>query len=82
MEAIMSILRLLVAFLLAASSAYVIVYAVREAAVAPASVRASVTQINRPQPMLSEPNARTADREQLRKYFLQGRSDGLRRVLP
>jgi hypothetical protein len=77
MEAIMSIIGVVIVLLVC-----VMVWAIRESAVAPASVTLPRALINRPQTVLSEPNARTADREELRRYFLQGRSDGLRRVFP
>jgi hypothetical protein len=35
--------------------------------------------INRPQPVLSEPDAQVNDREQLRRYFLQDSPGRLRR---
>jgi hypothetical protein len=49
---------------------------------APASVTLPRPVIYRTQSALPEPNARAADREQLRRYFLQGRPDGRGRVLP
>ena len=61
---------------------YVMVWAVRESTVAPASVTLPRPLFNRPKSVLSEPDARTADREELRGYFLQGRPDALRRVFP
>jgi hypothetical protein len=76
----MSIIGVLVAFIFVASSAGVIVWAVRGGA--PAAVTLSRPVIYRTQSALSEPNPRTADREQLRRYFLQGRPDGRGRVLP
>jgi hypothetical protein len=78
----MSIIAVVIALLLAASSAYVIVSAIRRDVAAPASVTQSQPVIYRTQSVLSEPTARTADREQLRRYFLQGRADGRGRVFP
>ena len=82
----MSIIGVVIALLLTAYGAYVIVSAIPEPAVSSTPTTASVTLprplINRPHYMLSEPNARTADREQLRRYFLQGRPDGLGQVSP
>jgi hypothetical protein len=75
----MSIIGVLVAFILVASSVCVILWAVRGGA--PASVNLSPV-IYRTQSAQPELNARTADREQLRRYFLQGRPDGRGRVLP
>jgi hypothetical protein len=77
MEAIMSIIGVVIVLLVC-----VMVWAIRESTVAPASVTLPRPLINRPQFVLSEPNAGTADREELRRYFLQGRPDGLRRVFP
>jgi hypothetical protein len=76
----MSIIGALAAFIFVASSVGVIVWAVRGGA--PASVTLSRPVIYRTQSTLPEANARTADREQLRRYFLQGRPDGRGRVLP
>ena len=72
----MSIIGAVAALLLVASSACIIVYSVRGAAVVPAS--ASRPLIYTPQSV----KTRTADQEELRKYFLQGRPDGRGRVLP
>jgi hypothetical protein len=80
MEAIMSIIAVVIALLFAASSVYVIVSGIRGDVVAPASQRRPV--IYRTQSALSETTARTADREQLRRYFLQGRADGRGPVFP
>ena len=64
------------------------VSAIREVAAAEAAAitapgTAPVTMpqspINRPQPVLSEPDAQLKDREQLRKYFLQDSPGRLRR---
>jgi hypothetical protein len=77
MEAIMSIIGVVAALLLVVSSACIIVYSVRGAAVVPASVTA-------PQPLIYTPqsvNTHTADQEELRRYFLQGRPDGRVRYL-
>jgi hypothetical protein len=82
MEAIMSIIAVVIALLLAASSAYVVMSAVRGTVVAPASVNQPRPVIYRTQSRLLEPTARTADREQLRRYFLQGRGDGRGPVFP
>jgi hypothetical protein len=76
----MSIIGVSVAFIFVASSVGVIVWAVRGGA--PASVTLPRPVIYRTQSALPEPNARAADREQLRRYFLQGRPDGRGRVLP
>jgi hypothetical protein len=76
----MSIIGVLVASIFVASSVGVIVWAVRGGV--PAAVTLSRPVIYRTQSALSEPNPRTADREQLRRYFLQGRPDGRGRVLP
>jgi hypothetical protein len=78
----MPIIGVVVALVLVASSAWIIVSSIRGAAVPPAAVIPSGPVIYRPQSVFSEPNARTADQEQLRRYFLQGKPDGLRRVLP
>jgi hypothetical protein len=72
----MSIIGAVATLLLVASSACIIVYSVRGAAVVPAS--ASRPLIYTPQSV----KTRTADQEELRKYFLQGRPDGRGRVLP
>jgi hypothetical protein len=69
-----------VAFILVVSSVGVILWAVRVGA--PASVNLSRPVIYRTQSAQPELNAGTADREQLRRYFLQGRPDGRGRVLP
>jgi hypothetical protein len=57
--------------------------AAAEAAVitAPGTAPAIMPQplINRPQPVLSEPDAHVNDREQLRRYFLQDSPGRLRR---
>jgi hypothetical protein len=82
MEAIMSIIAVVIALLFAASSAYVIVSGIRRDVVAPASVSQPRPVIYRTQSVLSEPTARTADREQLRRYFLRGRADGRGPVFP
>jgi hypothetical protein len=82
MEAIMSIIAVVIALLFAASSAYVIVSGIRGDVVAPASVTQRRPVIYRTQSVLSETTARTADREQLRRYFLQGRADGRGPVFP
>jgi hypothetical protein len=74
----MSIIGVVAALLLVASSACIIVYSVRGAAIAPASVTAPRPLIYTPQSV----NTRTADQEELRRYFLQGRSDGRGRVSP
>ena len=78
----MSIIGVVIAFILVASSAYVIVSAIGGATVGPVAVT-SVSQprgrINRTQFVRSE---RNADRDQLRKYFLQGLPDVQERVLP
>ena len=78
----MSIIGVVIAFLVVTSSAYVIVSAIGGAAVAPAALT-SVNQpralTNRPQFVRSELNA---DRDQLRRYFLQGMPDVRGRVLP
>jgi hypothetical protein len=82
MEAIMSIIGVVIAFLLIASSAYVTVSAIGGASVAPAAITAVSqprTLTNRPQFVRSELNA---DRDQLRRYFLQGMPDVRGRVLP
>jgi hypothetical protein len=76
----MSIIGVLVAFILVASSVGVVVWSVRGGA--PASVALSRPVIYTTQSAQPELNARTADREQLRRYFLQGRPDGRGRVLP
>jgi hypothetical protein len=76
----MSIIGVAVALLLVASSAWIIVSSIR--GVAPAAVTPSRPVIYRTQSVFSEPNARTADQEQLRRYFLQGRPDALRRAWP
>jgi hypothetical protein len=71
-----SIIGAVAALLLVASSACIIVYSVREAAVVPASA---------PRPLIYTPQSvqtRAADQEELRKYFLQGRPDGRGRVSP
>ena len=79
----MSIIAVVIALLFAASSAYVVVSAVRGTVVAPASVsQPRRPVIYRTQSGLLEPTARTADREQLRRYFLQGRADGRGPVFP
>jgi hypothetical protein len=78
----MSIIAVVIALLLAASSAYVIVSAIRGNVAAPASVTQSRPVIYRTQSVLSETNAWTADREQLRRYFLRGRADGRGPVFP
>jgi hypothetical protein len=78
----MSIIAVVIALLLAASSAYVLVSAIRGDVAAPASVTQSRPVTYRTQSVLSEPTARTADREQLRRYFLQGRTDGRGPVFP
>jgi hypothetical protein len=44
-----------------------------------APVTMSQSPINRPQPVLSEPDAQLKDREHLRKYFLQDSPGRLRR---
>ena len=75
----MTIIGMVIALILAASIAYGTVSAIRDTEVAPAVPRHF---INRAQTVLSEPNARTSDRERLRRYFLEGRPDGLRRVFP
>ena len=82
MEAIISIIAVVIALLLAASSTYVTVSAIRGNVVAPASVTQRRAVIYRTQSVLSEATARTADREQLRRYFLQGRADGRGPVFP
>jgi hypothetical protein len=82
MEAIMSIIAVVIALLFAASSAYVIVSGIRGDVVAPASVTQRRPVIYRTQSALSETTARTADREQLRRYFLRGRADGRGPVFP
>ena len=74
----MSIIGAVTALLLVATSACIIVYSVRGAAVAPASVTA-------PRPLIYTPQSvktHTTDQEELRSYFLQGRPDGRGRVLP
>jgi hypothetical protein len=71
----MSIIRVAIPFLLVASSAYVVVSAVRGPGVAP-----GVTVPHR-QFVRSELTART-DQEQLRSYFLWGLPDAARRPLP
>jgi hypothetical protein len=71
MQAIMSIIAVVIALLFAASSAYVIVSGIRKHVVAPASVIQPRPVIYRTQSVLSETTARTADREQLRRYFLR-----------
>jgi hypothetical protein len=71
-----SIIGAVAALLLVASSACIIVYSVRGAAVVPASA---------PRPFIYTPQSvqtRAADQEELRKYFLQGRPDGRGRVSP
>ena len=78
----MSIIAVVSALLLAASSAYVILSGIRRDEVAPASVAQPRPVIYRTQSVLSETTARTADREQLRRYFLQGRADGRGPVFP
>jgi hypothetical protein len=78
----MWIIAVVIALLLAASSACVVVSAVRGTVVAPASVSRPRPVIYRTQSVLSEATARTADREQLRRYFLQGRADGRGPVFP
>jgi hypothetical protein len=78
----MSIIAVVIALLLAASSAYVVVSAIRGTVVAPGSVSQPRPVIYRTQSVLSETNARTADREQLRRYFLRGRADGRGPVFP
>jgi hypothetical protein len=78
----MSIIGVVAALLVVASSAYIIVYSVRGPALAPASITVPRPLIYTPQSVVSEPNARTADQEQLRRYFLQGRPDGRGRVSP
>ena len=50
-----------------------------EAAVITAPVIMPQPLINRPQPVLSEPDAQVNDREQLRRYFLQDSPGRLRR---
>jgi hypothetical protein len=77
MEAIMSIIGVVIVLLVC-----VMVWTIRESTVAPASVNPAATSHHRPHFVLSEPNGRTADQEELRRYFLQGRPDGLRRVFP
>jgi hypothetical protein len=78
----MSIIAVVIALLLAASSTYVIVSAIRRDVVAPASVTQPRPVIYRTQSVLSETTVRTGDREQLRRYFLQGKADGRGRVFP
>jgi hypothetical protein len=75
----MWIIGVAIALLLVASSAYVVVSAIRGPEVAPA-VTLPRPLINRPQSVRSEPNA--WDRDHLRKYFLQGLPDGRGRALP
>jgi hypothetical protein len=77
----MSIIGVVAAILLVALSACIIVYSVRGPKVVPASALPRPL-IYTPQSAVSEPHARPADREQLRRYFLQGRPDGRGRVLP
>jgi hypothetical protein len=82
MEAIMFIIGVVIAFLLIASSAYVIVSAIGVATVGPAAV----TSISQPRGLTKRAqfvrSDRNADRDQLRKYFLQGLPDVRERVLP
>jgi hypothetical protein len=78
----MSIIAVVIALALAASSAYVVVSAIRGTVVAPGSVSQPRPVIYRAQSVLLEPTARTADREQLRRYFLQGGADGRGPVFP
>lgn len=75
----MTIIGVVIALILAASIAYGTVSAIRDTEVAPAVPR---HLINPAQTVLSEPNTRTSDRERLRRYFLEGRTDGRGRVLP
>jgi hypothetical protein len=63
--------------LLVVSSACIIVYSVRGDAEAPASVTAPRPLIYTPQSVKS----RTADQEELRRYFLDGRPDARVRYL-
>jgi hypothetical protein len=72
----MSIIGAVTALLLVATSACIIVYSVRGAAVVPASA---------PRPLIYTPQSvktHTTDQEELRGYFLQGRPDGRGRVSP
>jgi hypothetical protein len=78
----MSIIGWVAALFLVTSGACIIVHSVRRPAVVPVSVTAPRPLIYTTQSLLSEQNPRTADREQLRRYFLQGRADGRGRVLP
>ena len=50
----------------------------KAAAVEQPPVTLPKAHIKRDQPLLSETDARAKDREQLRRYFLQERPDGLR----
>jgi hypothetical protein len=49
------------------------------AAVEPPPIILPEALINREKPWLSDTDGRVGDRKQLRKYFLQDRSDDLRR---
>jgi len=81
MEAIMWIIGLVIAFLLVASGAY-IVSAIGGATVGPAAV----TSVSQPRGLTKRAqfvrSERNADRDQLRKYFLQGLPDVRERALP
>jgi hypothetical protein len=74
----MSIVGAIALLLLVTLGAWITVHSIPEAAVTPASVTAPRPLIYTPQSV----NTRTADQEELRRYFLEGRPDGRRRVLP
>ena len=76
----MWIIGVVIAFLLVASSAY-IVSAIGGATDGPAAVT-SVSQQGLTKPAQFVRSVRNTDRDQLRKYFLQGLPDVRERVLP
>jgi hypothetical protein len=78
----MSISRVGIGLTFGAASVWLVVWAIGLSAVAPKSVMQPPGHIYRTQSVISEPNSRTADREQLMRYFLQGRPDGRGRLLP
>jgi len=78
----MSISRVGLACLFVAGVCCLFVWAIGLSAVAPKSIMQPLPHIYRTQSAISEPNVRTADQEQLRRYFLEGRPDGRGRVWP